>query len=217
MCNKKSKSKKATLDGVKFSVGSIDDIRIGTIKKFRTKALVSLGFSRKTTDNIIEHVVYMAVAKKGKELIGTACIKIPVADYFERVFVSTNIDRFSRCFGYEIGYIWTDEKYRKLGVASKLSDMLMGYSKKLLDKRVYATSRYDNLASHKVLSRIGLITGDVASEATGEPFLDWRNHRSKSVLRTFIDGVPSSKEIKAKEPKSFVGKCYEKAKNIVTG
>lgn len=220
MCKKKTpviRKKQATLDGVKFSVGGIDDVRIGTLKAFRSKALVSLGFNRKTTDNIIEHVVYMATAKKGKELVGTACIKIPVEDYFNRVFLSTNIDKYSECFGYEIGYIWTDEKYRKLGVASKLSEMVMAYSTKLLDKRVYATSRYDNLASHKVLTKIGLITGAEATEKTGAPFLDWRNHKSQSVLRTFIDGVPTEKEMNAKSPKGLAGRCYDAVKGIVTG
>ncbi len=105
---------------------------------------------------------------EGNTLVGIAALKRPNDGYRDDVFAKAKSSYDAASFNREVGWAFTDDRYRKRGVCSKILRELMEASK---DQDVFATSRVTNQGVHKMLGSLGFIQGGSAYQGRNEKIL----------------------------------------------
>lgn len=74
------------------------------------------------------------------ELVGVSSIKKPSQNYVESVIKKAKLDRQPKDLTYEIGYSFTEEKFRKNGISGRLKKELLEKIKSRKGKILFSTT-----------------------------------------------------------------------------
>lgn len=105
-------------------------------------------------------------------VIGVAALKQPQASYRCRVSSESGTPLSAAEFPYELGWVYVSPELRRKGLSLLLSQAALAESK---GAGVFATSRTDNIAMHRLLAKLGF-------ESTGNPFTSGRGKHSLQVF-----------------------------------
>lgn len=122
----------------------------------------------------IENAKLLAFHYERDTLVGVAALKKPSEDYKQRVFRKAGVPEEVSKYNCELGWAFTEKKYRGKGIGS-------GLVQKIIDKfgfqNIYATTKTDNKSAKRILGKSGF-------RAIGQPYQGTINRRSK--LQLFI-------------------------------
>ena len=85
-------------------------------------------------------------------LIGISAIKIPSENYKNKIFNNAKIHKVGQDFKYELGYSYTEEKYRGRQISYKLNLQLVSAME---EENIYATT--GNPGMKRILEKIGFL------------------------------------------------------------
>lgn len=120
----------------------------------------------------IQNSESLVFIRESGELAGIAALKNPNPAYRSRVFDKASSDRRPDTYRFELGYVYVATQHRRKGLSHRLTAAALEASG---DAAVFATSRVENVAMHRALSRCGFVEhGD-----------DYQSNRG-SHLRLFI-------------------------------
>jgi GNAT superfamily N-acetyltransferase len=84
--------------------------------------------------------------------VSVAGLKIPTPHHHQEVFATSGMLEDMHKFPYEYGWIYTEEKHRRKGLAYDLANILLT---RHLQHGIYATARLSNSSVHGLLRKLG--------------------------------------------------------------
>ena len=153
------------------------------IKDFTTLAIKGGEVIRNGLEERIDRAHLLGFCYDGETLIGIAALKKPNEGYRDDVFAKAASPCNAESFDKEIGWAFTDDRYRGQGVCSTLLHDLM---KDFAHRNVFATSRSTNKGIHRILGRLGFVQSGNAYPGRNEEIYLFVNKgdRVKSLLLT---------------------------------
>lgn len=132
----------------------------------------------------IRKAASLAMMYSSDEMIGTAAVKRPYANYRNKVFGGARTDKVPGDYPFELGWIYIAPKHRGKGKTEPLIKAAMDS----LDRApVFATTRENNQRMHHVLKKTGFVR-------SGVPYVSQQDVRQNIVLflRNAAEGAGSS-------------------------
>jgi predicted GNAT family N-acyltransferase len=152
------------------SPGACSDVEIGAFI-----ALVRAG-GEVSIQGLVERIrgtVALVFAHLNCLLVGVAALKQPQASYRRRVSSESGAPLPVAQFPFELGWVYVSPSARRNGLSLSLSQSALASS---MGAGVFATSRTDNIAMHRSLTKLGF-------EPAGNPFT---SGRGKHTLQVFV-------------------------------
>ena len=119
----------------------------------------------------IERAVTLAMLYGGDELIGTAGIKRPNANYHQRVFCKAKTTLTADDYPFEVGWVYISPSHRGRRLTGQLMDAVIDAPR---NGAIFSTTRANNKPMHRVLTARGF-------DQVGLPYLS-REHPSEEIV-----------------------------------
>lgn len=135
---------------------------------------------KETLDALVNEALALAIVRVDSALAAVGGIKRPNLGYRAKVFSKAGLADPGR-FPYELGWVFVNERYRRMGLSTALVSEL---ARCLGDTSAYATSRVDNESMRRSLVKAGF-------KPAGVPYPSARKGESLQVfLREVTSAIP---------------------------
>ena len=127
---------------------------------------------------MIKRAELLAFHHEDGNLVGILALKRPGEKYRKNVFEKAGVPEEAEKYSLEIGWAFTVEKYRNMGIFSSLNEKLLAASG---SRNIFATTRADNLPVQRILKTNGF-------KKTGRPYRGRGEYNLQ--LFTLLKGKP---------------------------
>jgi predicted GNAT family acetyltransferase len=114
---------------------------------------------------------FFAFARFEENIAGIAAIKVAIVNYREKTFAASKTTLDNKQFPHEVGYVYTKPAYRKNGIGTTLTQMLIS---KFTDQNLFATT--GNPTMKQILEQDGFV-------ATGTSYPGSQNKTLQLMVR----------------------------------